>query len=88
MRTNRQPETGQASGDGPVLPRAEGRASKESKEELGACRIIILLPSEEAKEEEEEEISVGTEPSGTPSWGFPDMIVALESARLLLAVGF
>ena len=60
---------------------ADGRASKDSKEELGACRIMILLPSEEAEEEEEEEISVGTEPSGMSSWGCPDMIVALESAR-------
>ena len=51
-----------------------GRAFKESDSELGACGI--LLPSEEM------EISVGTEPSGMPSWGWLDMIGALESGRL------
>ena len=74
MRTNRQPETGQASGGGLESARAEGGASKESKEGQGACEIIIILPSEE--EEEEEEISVGTEPLDMPSWGCPDMIVS------------
>ena len=81
MRINRQPETGQASGGGLVSARAEGRASKESKEEPGACGIIILSPSEE-EEEEEGEIFMGTEPLDMPSWGCPDMIVPLDSARL------
>ena len=57
---------------------AEGRASKESKEELGACGMIILL----LLAEEAEENSVGTEPPDVPSWGWPDIVGALESGCL------
>ena len=75
---------GQASGGGLVSARAEGRASKESKEELGPCGMITLLP-EKGKEAE---ISVGKEPPGMPSWWWTDMIGVLESGRLGLTVGF
>ena len=65
------------------MARAEGRASKESKEELDACGMITLLP----EEEEEGEISVGIEPLGMPSWGWTDMIGVLESAPLVINSG-
>ena len=70
LRIKGQVGTGQASGDGPVVAREEGAASKGPEEVAGVCGIIPLP-------REEEEIVVSMERS--PSRGWPGIVVRPES---------
>jgi len=76
VRTNGQVGTGQASGDGLVLPREQGGTSKGSEAVTGACGIILL-----PREKEEITVCIERSPQRWPGMlggGVPPLVINSE----------